>query len=268
MDLILRFNLQTGETDPIYRFKNQKAGIDSIRAMQKIGDNLIVSRYCDYMVWDSLTKNVHYHYDQMISHIRGFCLLGNGIIVKDGDYGETISIQQWDVFNNRLIINKTLDTRIGRVRCIDRIGPTDQIVVGLCDGTVLIYDPQIDAEPMRLPVPHLEKVTCLKVTASSDIISGSQDSMIKIWRHRDKYMFPSNTLTGHQGSITCLDVLGDHRIVSASDDGTIRIWDSDTGRSDLVINNKSKYGGSDQIWVFPDNQIITKSCGGTHKIWY
>ena len=90
VDLILRFNLQTGETDPIYRFKNQKAGIDSIRAMQKIGDYLIVSRYCDYMVWDSLTKRVHYHYDQMVSHIRGFCLLDKGIIIKDGGFGKMI----------------------------------------------------------------------------------------------------------------------------------------------------------------------------------
>ncbi|MFA6428363.1 MAG: hypothetical protein WCW02_02355, partial [Candidatus Buchananbacteria bacterium] len=60
------------------------------------------------------------------------------------------------------------------------------------------------------------------------IVSGSEDSTIKIWKPDAKgnYQEPK-TLEGHTDWVRTLQILPDGQIVSGSNDDTIKIWDGD-----------------------------------------
>ena len=70
-------------------------------------------------------------------------------------------------------------------------------------------------------------VRCLHVLPDGRIVSGSDDSTLRIWTKGTGGAWSSEELKGHTGNVLCLQALPDGRIVSVSYDGTIRIWDGE-----------------------------------------
>src|SRR5271163_3379531 len=73
---------------------------------------------------------------------------------------------------------------------------------------------------------HTGQVKCLLTLPNGDLVSGSSDNSIKIWKDRNLI----NTLNGHIYTVSCLAVLLNGDLVSGSYDNTIKIW-----RNNLVI---------------------------------
>ncbi|MBS0606477.1 MAG: WD40 repeat domain-containing protein [Parachlamydiales bacterium] len=84
---------------------------------------------------------------------------------------------------------------------------------------------------------HEGKVRTI-VNANGKIISGSNDTTIKIWDLETREC--THTLRGHSAAVSCL-AFDNGKIVSGSIDGMIHVWDSETGNhvKTLVENPNS-----------------------------
>jgi WD40 repeat protein len=70
---------------------------------------------------------------------------------------------------------------------------------------------------------HNGRINCLIKISDGKIISGGQDTTIKVWDiEQKKSIF---TLNGHTSMIWDIKELPDNKIISASDDNTSKIWD-------------------------------------------
>jgi len=78
------------------------------------------------------------------------------------------------------------------------------------------------------------RITCIIIHPDGRIITGSQDSTLRIWSKfcNDAYF----TMTGHTDVVTCVAILPDSRIISGSTDKTIKIWNQNTGLPDFSLN--------------------------------
>ena len=75
-------------------------------------------------------------------------------------------------------------------------------------------------EPYCLTGP----ITSIAVTTAGDVISGSQDSSVRLWILASGES--SGVLQGHSKPVLCLDVTTDAKhVISGSEDKTIKIWD-------------------------------------------
>ena len=70
---------------------------------------------------------------------------------------------------------------------------------------------------------HENSVLCVVVLSNGDILSGSADTTLKLWREGQCV----KTLTGHSDSVRAVAELPQVGIVSASHDTTIRVWSLD-----------------------------------------
>ena len=66
-------------------------------------------------------------------------------------------------------------------------------------------------------------VTCIVEMDNSTIISGSEDSLIIIWKIKEKQYIPYFYITGHKESVSNIRVISNNRFISSSDN-TIKIW--------------------------------------------
>jgi WD40 repeat protein len=78
-----------------------------------------------------------------------------------------------------------------------------------------------------LNTEHSDWIRCIIVISNDRLISGSNDSTIKVWNMNDNSLITS--LTGHKDQMRCLVSLEhDNRLVSIADDNTYKIWDMNT----------------------------------------
>jgi WD40 repeat protein len=67
-------------------------------------------------------------------------------------------------------------------------------------------------------------VSALTILQNGDLVSGSDDSTIKIWNPNDGTL--KRTLNGHTGWVRSLTTLPNGDLVSGSDDCRIKIWNT------------------------------------------
>ncbi|KAI8812325.1 WD40-repeat-containing domain protein [Cladochytrium replicatum] len=113
---------------------------------------------------------------------------------------------------------------------------------------------------------HVGHVYCLQYDhARNFVISGAQDTTIKIWNLSASRGQQTcvRTLTGHELGVVCLQ-FDKHKIVSGSADKTIRVWDINTGR---CLYTLVQHSGS--IWNlrFTKTKLISSSFDQTLLVW-
>ena len=92
-------------------------------------------------------------------------------------------------------------------------------------------------------------ITCIVEMNNSTIISGSEDSLIIIWKIIEKQYIPYFYITGHKGRVSNLRVISHNRFISSSSDNTIKIW---KGIEPYGLIKTIKIG-CDYIYYYIDN---------------
>ena len=106
------------------------------------------------------------------------------------------------------------------------------IVGGVGDGSLIGWDPSVDAQDHLLFGGHAEHISSL--AASSDgtlIVSGSWDTTVKVWDLASCACL--RTLQGHQDGVSCVTLMEvtptDVYVVSGGSDRVIKVWDLASG---------------------------------------
>lgn len=85
---------------------------------------------------------------------------------------------------------------------------------------------------------HEKGVNCVEYVSEGDkpyLISGADDKTAKVWDYQNKTCV--STLEGHGHNVSCVCFHPElPLIVTASEDGSVRIWNSNTFRSEKVLN--------------------------------
>jgi len=107
------------------------------------------------------------------------------------------------------------------------------LVSGAYDKRILIWGRNawlgIDSAPTIELASHTKEVVSLAITNEGDIVSGSADCTVKLWKPKTKEYTPVRDFYGHKAPVWGVTVLDNGDIASGSGDRTIRIWDATTG---------------------------------------
>ncbi|KAI9303753.1 WD40-repeat-containing domain protein [Cunninghamella echinulata] len=150
------------------------------------------------------------------------------------------------------------------VNALVAIPPTNEHHQGLfasagSDKLILVYEPYNPSSPLYTLVGHAENVCALSITPNGDIISGSWDKKVIVWRnYQQKYV-----LEGHTAAVWAVLGIDDDTILTASADKTIRLWKN--GKQTKVFN-----GHTDAVrglTLVPNIGFASCSNDGTIRIW-
>jgi WD40 repeat protein len=176
-------------------------------------------------------------------------------------------IQIWDALTWNIMKKLTLKNILSRVPCY--ILPDGRIMKhsNLNDGIMEIWN--VHTDNCELTLRHHSRINCCAFLPDERIITGSDDSTLKIWNIKTGFSNTSCkcelTLEGHTDSVEMCRVLSDGRIISASLDNTLKIWNIQNGMCELTMR-----GHTDSIKdcsILSDGKIISASYDGTLKIW-
>jgi platelet-activating factor acetylhydrolase IB subunit alpha len=114
---------------------------------------------------------------------------------------------------------------------------------GSGDSTLRIYDYELQ-DQVAILKGHTHSVNCV-AWAKEELVSGSSDMSIKIWRSANKTnvfdfreFYCTRTMVGHEHSISALmNLLDTSLTVSVSRDKTIRVWDRSSGYCRKTIDD-------------------------------
>ena len=80
---------------------------------------------------------------------------------------------------------------------------------------------------------HSWGVHSLAITSDGWLISGSDDTTIKVWNQQyDLFKTLDETVGGHLGGVWSLAITSDGLLISGSEDNTIKVW---TKQYELLI---------------------------------
>jgi WD40 repeat protein len=90
---------------------------------------------------------------------------------------------------------------------------------------------------------HTDSINSIKVIAAQNkLISGSNDSTIKIWdlssSSPNEFKLLRN-IKEHNGAVNCLEILSTDEFISGSSDNTIRIWNVNTAKCKTTLQDVS-----------------------------
>ncbi len=112
---------------------------------------------------------------------------------------------------------------------------------------------------------NLKGFSALAILPNSNIVSGSGDFTIKIWRSEYPYNFIA-TLTGHTNYVFALAILNNSNIVSGSADTTIKIWQSESPYN-CIANLTGHTNSIFALAILPNSNIVSGSGDTTIKLW-
>ena len=99
-----------------------------------------------------------------------------------------------------------------------------------------------------------KRINCLLKTPEGNIMSGGQDTTIKIWDIENKKCL--STLEGHTSVIWEIKYLDKDRIISASDDNSSRIWNLKDKSSEVLYKAKKNISS---IVVLDNKKVLLAS---------
>lgn len=97
-------------------------------------------------------------------------------------------------------------------------------------------------------------VSAIKLVTPSQLLCGTADGEVRMWRLDEGSGRRLLRLDGHRGPVVCLDGDGE-KVVSGSRDGTIRVWDVELGSLRFTLQGFTPYLGSVQVapsWLVAD----------------
>ncbi len=108
---------------------------------------------------------------------------------------------------------------------------------------------------------YASRVTSVCATQDGKIVTGSEDTTIRIWDMRSNQL---TTCRGHEGRVTSVCVTLDGKIVSGSYDTTVHIWDISRNQFILCSGHQGKVMS---VCVTKDGKIVSASEDTTVRVW-
>ena len=136
---------------------------------------------------------------------------------------------------------------------------TEHLIVDITN-IVLIYNDFFTSGSCKYTlIGHTSRITSVAVLLNNNLVSGSWDNSIKIWRNN----LVINTLIGHNDCVFCLLVLSNGDLVTGSADTTIKIWRDNKLINTLIGHTKCVTC----LAILPGGVLISGSYDKTIKIW-
>ena len=112
----------------------------------------------------------------------------------------------------------------------------------------------------------VNSVTFADATSSNVFVSGSDDSMLKVWDRRSLVRGkPAGCLPGHTEGITYIAPKGDGRYcISNSKDQSVRLWDLRTGQAHRTLLGHTAPISCVQ---FDETHLVSGSLDKTVRVW-
>lgn len=101
--------------------------------------------------------------------------------------------------------------------------PDERIVAALSDGDIKIFTPD-SGEQLAVLEGHKSNVRSLLLLSPTILVSGSDDTTIKVWDLAKKKDQCVKTFKGHTKAVTALAKIDEKRFLSGSEDGMICRW--------------------------------------------
>ena len=115
----------------------------------------------------------------------------------------------------------------------------------------------------KILIENNSPINSLTVLKNGNIVSGHQDSTIKIWNLTDASL--KLILSGHADIVNSLVVLENEYLVSGSWDTTIKIWNTNNGKLIRTLRGHSDYVRA--LVLLQNNILASASDDRTIKIW-
>lgn len=150
----------------------------------------------------------------------------NFVRTKEGEHLETMSTNASDHTQLNFAAGTRGDFGIWSIRFS---ADAREIVAGASHGDIFLYDIERGMSNPRIEA-HDDDVNAVDFadkSSSNVLVSGSDDSFIKVWDRRSmRGQTPSGVLVGHTEGITFVSSKGDGRyVVSNGKDQTAKLWD-------------------------------------------
>ena len=194
-------------------------------------------------IWDPENEfNEVLHFNAHKAPIWNVCEISKGIIITTCDDGKSKMFVLKNKPNERCVLV------FNTPKCRSLTKMKNKRIVYNSDKDLIIY--QIDKIPdVSEDIPEIRKlkknepnivineahdatITYLITIPSGEIISGSEDGIVKIFHSKYKYQCVS-ILTGHLGRINFIDEYPGGKLVTCGDDKKIKFWEK----------NKNDYTG-------------------------
>jgi WD40 repeat protein len=225
--------------------------------------------------------------EEQFSYMNHCAVLSNDRIVC-GSYNGMLKI--WNIKTKKYEL--TFKDYCSFGKCVVLPDSSHRIVCGDNNGNLKILNAH-NGECEMVVEGHSKWINCFAILPDNNaarsfrIISGSEDTTLKIWKFEHTIKCEC-TLRGHTGGVKCCTVLPDGRIVSGSEDGTLKVWNIETGTSSRRAHSsgqrnncwssKGQEGKCDLTLkghassvvccsVLSDGRIISGSRDNTLKIW-
>eukprot|EP01117_Protostelium_nocturnum_P011757 TRINITY_DN4285_c0_g1_i1.p1 TRINITY_DN4285_c0_g1~~TRINITY_DN4285_c0_g1_i1.p1 ORF type:complete len:471 (+),score=127.07 TRINITY_DN4285_c0_g1_i1:112-1524(+) len=183
------------------------------------------------------------------------CKLANGRIKAITASRDTL-INVWDAESGQL--EGTLEGHTSFVNCLavsnEPLNAEDPFLLasGGSDNVVNIWDlKDLKSKPISTLRGHSDNVSCVSFTKVGNLITGSWDKTVKIWKGEDC----TQTLEGHNAAVWAVLGLSNGDIVTGSADKTIRVW-----RNGIQIKLIEKHQGCVRSIIEIDQNRFA-SCG-------
>jgi WD40 repeat protein len=158
-------------------------------------------------------------------------------------------------YKSDLLINKTLSFQ-----------PFDNKQFGkliVNERKIIVVNNEIKGVCLKTYNGHTKAVRCVKIIENSNkLISGSDDSTIKIWNLDTSKC--ERTLKGHLDCVGSLLLTKNSKLISGSFDASIKVWDLKTFKCLNTLKEEFKVIC---LSIISNNQFVSALVDGTINIW-
>lgn len=129
------------------------------------------------------------------------------------------------------------------------------LAIGDEDGVIKIIK---DGKCIDILKGHTDAITCIIILPNGDIVSGSNDTTIIVWRNGKSHIRLHN-----YSRVSCLVSFPDGKFASGGNDGDIRIWIGET-----LINTLGYHNGRIKVLkLVSGNCLLAIDAYGTMTMW-
>eukprot|EP00963_Diacronema_lutheri_P007634 scaffold660_cov365-Pavlova_lutheri.AAC.14 len=163
------------------------------------------------------------------------------------------------MWKGRLFLVCAVDTVVFRTHGFSaRLTDHNNLGAGSRDKSLIVWDLK-SMDVLDILKGHEEQVSCVAVTSSGVVVSGSLDGTLRIWDRSSCI----TVLEGHTGPVLGLAVLPTGDLVSGSGDKTIKVWKDGCCRATLGGHTDSVRS----ICVFGNLGFLSASHDCTIRLW-
>ncbi len=229
----------------------------TVKALATLSNNRFVSASYDstIKVWNSLTfELISFIVPLNSDSINSLAVLQNGNLVSGGS---DFNIRLWNMNTyDEIGIKET--TQVFAIVTMQN----GSIAYGVREGSIHFLDPIKLDEQYRIVNAHQQVIWALTLLANGNLVSGSADSLVKIWDKTTLSLV--KTLIGHTDEVWCLIATSDN-LFSGGSENTIRVWDPNTYQLKQILSGHT--GGVEVLIILSNNVLASGSDDNTIKIW-